>query len=122
MIIQHNNKSRRVNVITRLAFCIAYGSDVELALRTLTDVIAGHPSVLNNPEPSILFLGFGDNSLNLFARCFVASIDQRMPTLSSLYTKINDACNEAGIVIAFPQRDVHLDTSGPIRIAIDESR
>ena len=30
----------------------------------------------------------------------------------------NDA-DAAGISIAFPQRDVHLDTGGPIRIAIE---
>ena len=99
---------------------IAYGSNVELALRTLTDVVAGHPTVLKDPAPSVLFLGFGDNSLNMVARCWVSSIDDRMPTTSSLHAKIDAAFNEAGIVIAFPQRDVHLNTGGPIRIAIDE--
>jgi potassium efflux system protein len=99
---------------------IAYGSDVELALRILTDVVSNHPAVMEDPGPSVLFIGFGDNSLNLVARCFVASMDQRMPTTSSLHTKINEAFNEAGIVVAFPQRDVHLDTNGPIRVAIDE--
>jgi potassium efflux system protein len=98
---------------------VAYGSDVELALRTLTDVVSNHPAVLKDPEPSILFLGFGDSSLSLVARCFVGSMDQRMPTTSELHTKINEAFNEAGIVIAFPQRDLHLDTVGPIRVVID---
>ncbi len=98
---------------------IAYGSDVELALRTLMDVISNHPAVLEDPEPSVLFLGFGDSSLNLVARCFVGRMDQRMPTTSELHTKINEAFNAAGIVIAFPQRDLHLDTVGPIRVALE---
>ena len=101
---------------------VAYGSDVKLALRTLMDVVSNHPAVLKEPEPSILFVGFGDSSLNLLARCFVGSIDHRMPTTSELHTEIIEALTEAGIVIAFPQRDLHLDTSGPIHLAIDESR
>jgi potassium efflux system protein len=98
---------------------IAYGSDVEKALRILTGVVSSHPTVLGDPEPSILFLGFGDNSLNLVARCFVPNVTDRMPTTSALHSLINDAFKDAGIVIAFPQRDVHLGSEKPIRIALD---
>jgi potassium efflux system protein len=98
---------------------IAYGSNVEKALRILTDVVASSPAVLTEPAPSVLFLGFGDNSLNLVARCFISKVDARMPTTSELNTKINAAFEEAGITIAFPQRDVHLDSAEPLRIAID---
>ena len=98
---------------------IAYGSNVELALRTLMDVVSSHPAALKDPEPSVLFLGFGDSSLNLVARCFVGHMNQRMPTTSELHSGIDKAFKEAGIVIAFPQRDLHLDTVGPISVAID---
>jgi len=98
---------------------IAYGSNVELALRILMDVVSNHPAVLEDPEPSVLFLGFGDSSLNLVARCFVGRMDQRMPTTSDLHRAIDNAFKEAGIVIAFPQRDMHLDAVQPIRVAIE---
>jgi potassium efflux system protein len=39
--------------------------------------------------------------------------------MTELRTTINRAFAEAGITIAFPQRDVHLDTGGPIRVAIE---
>ena len=39
--------------------------------------------------------------------------------MTELRTAINRAFQEASIAIAFPQRDVHLDTAGPIRIAIE---
>ena len=45
----------------------------------------------------------------------------RLSTLSSLHQKINDAFNDAGIVIAFPQRDLHFDTDQPLRITLDNS-
>ena len=100
---------------------IAYGSNVELALRILIDVVSNHPAVLEDPAPSVLFIGFGDSSLNLVARCFVGDMAQRMPTTSDLHRAIDSAFREAGVVIAFPQRDMHLDAVGPIRIAIDDS-
>jgi len=52
-------------------------------------------------------------------RCFLDSIDQRLTVMTELRTAIHRAFQEAGIAVAFPQRDVHLDTVGPIRIAIE---
>ena len=37
-------------------------------------------------------------------------------TTSELRMAINDRFNELGIVVAFPQRDVHLDASEPIPV------
>ena len=41
-----------------------------------------------------------------------------MPTITALHEAINQKFNDAGLVIAFPQRDVHLDTSQPLDIRI----
>ena len=38
--------------------------------------------------------------------------------MSELHLAINKKFNEAGIVIAFPQRDIHLDTSQPLDVRI----
>ncbi len=51
-------------------------------------------------------------------RCFVGSQNDRMPTITELHEEINRKFIDAGIVIAFPQRDVHLDTSRPLDIRI----
>jgi len=98
---------------------IAYGSDVERALKILNDVVRGDPRTLNEPAPLIIFENFGENALELSARCFLDSPDQRLSVMTELRMKINRAFAEAGITIAFPQRDVHLDTGGPIHVAID---
>jgi potassium efflux system protein len=37
---------------------------------------------------------------------------------SDLRHRINEALEQAGIVVAFPQRDVHLDTKGPIEVKV----
>jgi potassium efflux system protein len=73
-------------------------------------------NVLDDPPPSVIFEAFGENSLAMALRCFVGSADLRYPTISALNVAINDKLNAAGIVIAFPQRDLHLDTIRPLQV------
>ena len=101
---------------------IAYGSDVEKAMKLMLDAANEHPSVLTDPEPTVVFDAFGDNSLNFILRCFVDDLDQMIITRSSLHELINSKFAEAGIEISFPQRDVHLDTSGPLEIQLTKGK
>ncbi|MBT8420411.1 MAG: mechanosensitive ion channel, partial [Gammaproteobacteria bacterium] len=97
---------------------IAYGSDVALALKLLDQVAAENPDVLEDPAHRSTFEGFGDNALTLFLRCYIESLDNRLATITALHQAINDKFNAAGISIAFPQRDIHLDTSKPLDIRV----
>jgi len=98
---------------------VAYGSDVEQALKMLGDIVADHPSVLKEPEPQVIFENFGDNALELSARCFLGQYRGWPKIATELRREIYKRFIEAGIVIAFPQRDVHFDTEQPIRIVVD---
>lgn len=97
---------------------IAYGSDVELAISTLYDIARVHPRVVNDPEPQIVFESFGDNALALSARIFLDSPENRTVVVTELNREIYKRFKEEGIVIAFPQRDIHFDTDKPIRIEL----
>jgi len=101
---------------------VAYGSDVEKAMLLMNEAAQEDEGVLKEPRSSIIFEAFGDNTLNLVLRCFVDSQEARMPTMTRLHTAINRKFNDAGITIAFPQRDVHLDTSRPLDIRISHSK
>ncbi len=105
---------------TRIFFMVgvAYGSDVEAALKLIEEAAKEHPVVLEDPAPLVTFEAFGDNSLNLGLRCYVPSVGDRLETTTALHLAINRKFNEAGIVIAFPQRDVHLDTSSPLEVRL----
>ena len=87
---------------------INYGSNVELALKTLLQVAGDHPLILDDPKPIVTFEGFGDNSLNLVLRCFLPNLDERLPTISQLYQNIDREFRKHNIGIAFPQRDLHI--------------
>jgi len=97
---------------------IAYGSDTDLAEKLLLDAARENPLVLKEPEPSVIFLGFGDNSLNFEVRGFINNINDWNPMVHTLNRQINREFKKAGITISFPQRDVHLDASSPLEIRI----
>jgi potassium efflux system protein len=98
---------------------VAYGSDVELAIRTLDATINNHPRVVDEPPLQIIFEGFGDNALLLSARLYLDSMENRMLAITEINQSIYQQFNEAGIVISFPQRDIHFDSEKPIRISLD---
>jgi potassium efflux system protein len=97
---------------------IAYGSDTELAEKLLSKVLKENPLVLKDPKPSTYFLGFGDNSLDFELRIFISNIDHWMPTRHELHKAIDREFRKAGIVIAFPQHDVHFDSDRPLKIQV----
>ncbi len=97
---------------------VAYGSDVEKSLRLIEEAALEHPNVLSDPEPLVTFEQFGDNALVLGLRCFVPELDLRLKVQTDLMRTINHKFKEAGIVIAFPQRDLHLDTASPLELRI----
>ncbi len=76
------------------------------------------PGVLADPEPFVTFEAFGDNALVLGLRCFIEDLEMRLLTLTNLHRAINRKFQDAGIVIAFQQRDLHLDTASPLEVRI----
>jgi potassium efflux system protein len=106
------------DAVTRAQFKVgvAYGTDMTEALATIGRIVGEHPVVLKEPEPLITFDDFGDNSLLITVRFYLDGLDRRLVTTSELRLAINDSFNEKGIVVAFPQRDVHLDAVEPIPV------
>jgi potassium-dependent mechanosensitive channel len=98
---------------------VAYGSDAALALKILAETVADDDRVLADPPPSIIFSDFGDSSLNMICRFYIDNVDNMWPVKTALHLEIYRRFEEAGIVISFPQQDVHLDSEKPLRISID---
>ncbi len=94
---------------------VAYGSDTDKALALMKAAATEHADVLEDPAPLVTFEGFGDNSLSLTLRAYLGAIDKRIATTTDLHRAVDRKFRDAGIVIAFPQRDVHLDISEPVR-------
>ena len=87
---------------------IAYGSDTDRAVQVLRQVANDSPLVLRSPAPQIFFLSFGDSSLLFELRVFTRGVEQRFRLRHELHMSVDKAFREAGIEIAFPQRDLHV--------------
>ena len=87
---------------------LAYGSDTEEACRILRSICDGHANVMKDPAPSVVFDNLGESNLNITIRAFLANLEVRLDTLHELHTQIYRRLTDAGLQIAFPQRDLHI--------------
>ena len=87
---------------------IAYGSDTDAAREIMLNAVRELPKVLTTPPPNVLFMGFGDSSLDFQVRVHLNSFDDRVPMTHVIHTEINKALEAAGISIPFPQRDLNI--------------
>jgi potassium efflux system protein len=92
---------------------VAYGSDVPLVFQILKDCADQHPLVTKIRPPQVLFLDFGDSSLDFELRVFVEDVANRLQVQSDLHQEINRRFHEAGVEIPFPQRDLHIRSASP---------
>jgi len=90
---------------------VEYGSDVPLVMETLKEAAMASSKVMRLPEPQVFFVNFGESSLDFELRVWMSNIDDRFTVKSQLHQEIDSRFRQAGIVIAFPQRDLHLRTA-----------
>ncbi len=90
---------------------VAYGSPVKKVAELIEKAANLHPNIHHQPEPLVIFEDFGDSAL-IFDLYFwidtFGETDLRI-VRSDIRFKIDELFAEEGIVIAFPQQDVHLD-------------
>jgi small-conductance mechanosensitive channel len=87
---------------------VAYGSDIEIVRDTLLECAREHPKANRYPEPFVLFLNFGDSSLDFSLRFYISRADESFLVGSEVRFAIVHAFEEKGIQIPFPQRDIHV--------------
>jgi len=103
----------------RLPISVAYGSNTELVRDLLLDVANEHSDIIKNntviSSPSVLFMAFGDSSLDFELRCYIYNIDNRRVVMSDLNFAIDKSFRTNNISIPFPQRDIHIikDSENP---------
>ncbi len=87
---------------------VEYGTSIELARDTLVQAAQRADEVLSDPPAEALFLSFDDSALLFRVRCWIADYSAFRFAQDQVNTAVYDALGEAGILIPFPQRDVHL--------------
>ncbi|UMB61378.1 mechanosensitive ion channel [Lutibacter sp. A80] len=88
---------------------VAYGSDIQLVKKLLIEAANSHPSVIPVPEPLVLFMNFGDSSLDFKLIFTLNNSFEGIIPKSDIRFKIDALFREHNISIPFPQRDVHFN-------------
>ena len=105
---------------------VAYGSPVRDVEKILYQAVQENQNILQEPKPIVVFEDFGDNALifDVYFWCEATAERELRLIRSDIRFRIDELCREHDIVIAFPQRDVHLFAKTPIEIrnASDEGQ
>ena len=102
---------------------VAYGSDTDLVRTLLLEIAGANDRVMNDgsaPQPQVLFLEFGESSLNFELRCHLANIDERLKVKSAINYEIDRAFRKHNISIPFPQRDLYIKEFPATRYAAED--
>lgn len=94
---------RRVDMV----FGIGYDDDIDLAKRTLAELIDADSRVQNEPAPQILLSELADSSVNFTVRMWVERADY-WGVYFDLMENVKKTFDAKGISIPYPQTDVHL--------------
>lgn len=99
------------NLRSHVRVGVQYGSDIPKVKQLLDQILADNPDILEEPSPSVIFEDFGDSALIFDAFFWIESAPERSPrgVRSALRFEIARVFKENDVVIAFPQRDIHVD-------------
>ena len=77
-------------------------------MRLLMEAAGEVPEIMKSPAPAAMFKGFGDSSLDFRLLAWVPTVDVGLQAQNALRVAILRKFDQAGIVIPFPQRDLHI--------------
>ncbi|MBT8098713.1 MAG: mechanosensitive ion channel, partial [Gammaproteobacteria bacterium] len=102
---------------------VEYGSPVRLVSELIMKAVTEASQVKSEPKPSVVFEDFGDNALafDAYFWCDVAGEKVLREIRSDIRFRICELFAENDIVVAFPQRDVHLDSKQPLEVRITQA-
>ncbi|MDJ0751581.1 MAG: mechanosensitive ion channel [Woeseiaceae bacterium] len=102
---------------------VEYGSPVRRVAELILEAVQAQPESKDVPAPTVVFEDFGDSALifDSYFWCDVGGEKLLRDIRSEIRFRITEMFAENGITIAFPQRDVHLDSKGPLQVRVFSS-
>jgi small-conductance mechanosensitive channel len=91
-----------------LSVSVAYGSDLEKVKDILTGILYKEERILKSPAPGIVAKDFSQSSIDFEIQYWVSHIREASASRSDLIYQIDKAFKQEGIIIPFPQQDLHI--------------
>jgi potassium efflux system protein len=98
---------------------VAYGTDIRRVVQLLADITGRHGLIEKDPPPQILLSEFAESALTFEARYWIDVINANSAQVASdLRQMIASVFADHAVSIAFPQRDLRLDSLQPLQIRV----
>lgn len=115
------NMTLRDQVVRRkLRVGVAYGSNPRDVSRLIKKAVDEHGLVMRKPEPFVVLSDFGENAIifDVYYWYLMHPLGNGLILDSDIRNRIVHLFADAGITIALPQRDVHLDAGSPVPVRL----
>jgi len=101
---------------------VAYGSPARKVADLVGQAVDEQPEVMDKPPPRVFLEDFGDSAVvfDAYFWCEVGGERELRQIRSAIRFRVDELFRENDIVIAFPQRDVHMNTLSPLEIRLIE--
>lgn len=100
----HRNKLGRIEI----PVSVSYEADPRRVMELLMEIALAHPGLLRNPEPVVMFNGFGASSLDFELRGFIGDVLGGLPIKNELRVTILERFRAERIRMPYPHQEVHL--------------
>jgi len=105
-VINWSHQSKKTRF--RINVGVAYGSDVDLVIRILEESALEHPEIRDKEHISARLVDFGSSSLDFQLLFFSDNVFRVEKIKAEIRKIINRKFIENGVVIPFPQLDLHV--------------
>ncbi len=106
-ITNWSHSDRKVRLHVKVG--VSYDSDPFKVRQILLRVADTNPRVLKSPQPNVLFVDFGESSLDFELRVWIHDPEAGIESVrSALRFEIWKAFQDSGVQIPYPQRDIHI--------------
>jgi small-conductance mechanosensitive channel len=98
---------------------VAYKEDIGKVRLILLDIAKKHPLVLNEPEPLVIFTGFGNSSIDFLFAVWAVKADW-LTVKNGMAEEVKKRFDEAGIEIPFPHLSIYSGSvTDPLPVRIE---
>jgi len=93
---------------SEIKFGVAYGTDLELTQKLISEILKENENVLVKPEPGIWFMNFGEAAIDVDVKYWISHFDLDEDIRSQLIIAIDKTLKKNNIFIPFQEPEIQI--------------